>query len=180
MGYELYWNDSRNMLIVENLEISENKRLDETSSAFIQKVDAAIARSQPQKYKALCDEYGYGPEYAGLRVFQFSACNFSTKDGRIDIDDDFNFVTEIVSCPVRHKCDRIYCCKETPLSVREIQIIRLFVTGMSEEHIADNLFLSSATVHNHMTNIYHKLNLSGRAHPDRLLILYAYNNRLIK
>lgn len=175
---ELYWNNSNNMMIVEDLISGSIMRLDEMPQSFIQKFDAAIAFQRPESYKELCEEYGYGPQFAYNRVFQFSACNFSTKDDNVDIDEDFNFVTEKVSCPVRHKCKLVYCRFESELSKRELEVVRLFAQGFSESIIADQLFISPATVHNHITNIYRKLNLVGSQHPDRLLMTYVLNNKL--
>lgn len=175
---EIYWNKGNTMMVVEDLKTGVINRLDEMSKDFVQKFDAAIASSRPDAYKCLCNEYGLGPQYAYKRVFQFSACNFSTKDDNVDIDEDFNFVTEKVQCPVRHKCQLPYCRFESELSKREIEVVKLFSQGFSESSIADQLFISPSTVHNHITNIYRKLNLVGSQHPDRLLVTYAINNKL--
>ncbi len=175
---EIYWNKGNNMIIVENLTLGEIKRLDDMPAAFIQSFDAAIALNRPDAYQQLCDEVGIGPHHAYERVFQFSACNFSTKDDNADIDEDFNFVTEQVPCPVRHKCKLLYCRFETSLSKREIEIVRCFAQGFSETSIAAQLFISPATVHNHISNIYRKLGLNGSQHPDRLLVTYALNNKI--
>jgi DNA-binding CsgD family transcriptional regulator len=170
---EIYWNKGNNMLVVEDLATNDIKRLDEMSSDFIQRFDAAISLLRPEAYQHLCSECGIGPLYAYARVFQFAACNFSTKDDNVDIDYDFNFVTEQVACPVRHKCKLPYCRFETALSKRELQIVAFFAQGFSETNIANQLFISPATVHNHISNIYRKLGLNGSQHPDRLLITYA-------
>ncbi|WP_372934417.1 response regulator transcription factor [Mariniphaga sediminis] len=175
---ELYWNNNNSMMIVEDLVSGMIKRIDEMPASFIQSFDAAIATQRPETYKALCFEYGLGPQFAFKRVFQFSACNFSQKDGNVDIDEDFNFITEIVACPIRHRCNLPYCRFESELSKREIEVVRLFAQGFSEALIADQLFISPATVHNHITNIYRKLNLVGSKHPDRLLVTYVLNNKL--
>jgi hypothetical protein len=177
---EIYWNQAATMLVVEELNKGEVKRLDEMPGEFIQRMDAAVADIRPVAYEKLCDEFGHGPKHAYARVFQFSACNFSVQDGRPDIDDDFTIITERVPCPVRHKCNLPYCTFESQLSKREIEIVKLFAQGFNENSIADQLFISPATVHNHITNIYKKLGLTGSDHPDRLLVSFAYNNKLIK
>lgn len=179
MAFEIYWNENRSMLIVEDIDTSLTKRFDSWGPGNYQRLDAAIADLRPNAYEGLCKEFGYGPQFAYDRTFQFAACNFSTRDGHPDIDDDFNLITESVPCPIRHKCNRCYCINETSLSFREKQIVKLFSQGCDEESIAAQLFISRATVHNHMTNIYRKLCLSGSSHPDRLLISYAYHNRIL-
>lgn len=174
---EVYWNKGNTMLVIENLITGDICRLDEMPSSFLLQFDAAIAMCRPAAYEALCREYGNGPHRAFERVFQFAACNFSTKDDNTDIDEDFNFVTETVACPVRHKCSLPYCRFETDLSKRELEIVRLFAQGLAEISIAERLFISPATVHNHITNIYRKLGLQGSQHPDRLLVTWAVNNK---
>jgi DNA-binding CsgD family transcriptional regulator len=166
------------MLMVENLETSNSIRFDEMKNEFIQRLDATVCDTKPDIYKALCLEYGLGPKNAYHRMYAFSACNFSTRDGRPDISDDFTLITERVSCPIRHKCQATYCKFESELSPRELQGVVLFAQGFDEQCIADQLFISRSTVHNHITNIYNKLSLSGSSHPDRLLISYAFNNKL--
>ncbi len=179
MSKEIYWNETRNVLLTEVIETAKNMRLDEWPGEDIQRYDSEIASQRPKVYKALCEGFGYGPQFAFNRVYQFSACNFSTHDGRADIGVDWLFTVERVPCPVRHKCSAGYCSNENMLSVRETEIVRLFAQGCDEDSIAVKLFIARSTVHNHMTNIYHKLGLSGNTHPERLLLSYAYSNKII-
>jgi len=180
MNYEIYWNQQCTMLMVEDLDNSCVTRMDEMPADFIQKLDASISESRPGIYVNLCKNVGYGPQSAYNRMFAFAACNFSSKDGRSDINEDFCIITERVPCPCRHHCSLGYCNFESELSPREIEIVKLFAQGFDEEKMADQLFIARATVHNHITNIYRKLGLSGSAHPDRLLISYAFNNKLVQ
>lgn len=177
--FEIYWNQAKTMLLVEELEAGQVVRMDEMTPEWIQRMDAAIAEDRPLQYKSLCLDCGHGPQHAYCRVFQFCACNFSLQDGRPDIDDDFNFITERVPCPLRHKCELNYCAFESQLSKRELDVVKLFAAGFNENSIAGQLYISPATVHNHITKIYSKLGLTGSDHPDRLLVSFAYNNKLI-
>ena len=49
------------------------------------------------------------------------------------------------------------------LSEREREVLELVAAGMSNEQIAERLFLSTRTVERHLSNIYAKLRLSGKS-----------------
>jgi RNA polymerase sigma factor (sigma-70 family) len=49
------------------------------------------------------------------------------------------------------------------LSEREREVLELVAAGMSNEQIAERLFLSTRTVERHLSNVYAKLRLSGKS-----------------
>jgi pimeloyl-ACP methyl ester carboxylesterase/DNA-binding CsgD family transcriptional regulator len=49
------------------------------------------------------------------------------------------------------------------LSAREIEVMRLVAQGLSNEEIASRLFLSVRTVERHLSNVYVKFRVSGKA-----------------
>lgn len=65
---------------------------------------------------------------------------------------------------------------ETPLSEREIQIIKLLSDGLSSKQIGEKLCISARTVESHKSNILEKLNLKTNAD----IIKYAIKNRIVK
>jgi LuxR family maltose regulon positive regulatory protein len=50
-----------------------------------------------------------------------------------------------------------------PLSERELEVLRLFAQGMTNQEIADQLIISLGTVKAHSSNIYRKLDVRNRA-----------------
>jgi ATP/maltotriose-dependent transcriptional regulator MalT len=49
-----------------------------------------------------------------------------------------------------------------PLSDRELEVLQLVAQGLSNQEIADKLFLSPGTVKRHMSNIFQKLDVHSR------------------
>ena len=53
---------------------------------------------------------------------------------------------------------------DDPLTVREIDVLKLIASGNSNKQIADQLSIGEATVKSHVTNILSKLGANDRAH----------------
>ena len=49
------------------------------------------------------------------------------------------------------------------LSTREIEIVRLIITGMTDQEIAVHFFIALSTVKRHATHIYTKLGVERRS-----------------
>ncbi|WP_448002880.1 LuxR C-terminal-related transcriptional regulator [Agromyces bauzanensis] len=62
-----------------------------------------------------------------------------------------------------------------PLTARELEVLRLVSTGLTNRAIGSKLSLSEKTVARHVSNIFGKLGLSSRA----AATAYAYENRLV-
>ena len=60
------------------------------------------------------------------------------------------------------------------LSVREKQILKLYVEGMSNQQIADKLFISIRTVESHKNHIMQKLGVKSTVE----LVKYAIRNNI--
>jgi DNA-binding NarL/FixJ family response regulator len=63
----------------------------------------------------------------------------------------------------------------TALSKRELQVLEEICKGLSNQEIADNLFISKRTVDKHRANLLSKTNSKNTAN----LIMYAIKNKLI-
>lgn len=66
-------------------------------------------------------------------------------------------------------------CMPTPLSPREIEIVRLVASGLIAKEIAGKLNLSTHTIYTHRKNIMKKLRLGTTSE----LVLYAVNSGLV-
>ncbi|MEZ4660307.1 MAG: LuxR C-terminal-related transcriptional regulator [Caldilineaceae bacterium] len=62
-----------------------------------------------------------------------------------------------------------------PLSSRELEVLRLFAEGLSNQEVADKLILSLGTVKTHSSNIYRKLDVRNRAQA----VIYARELQLL-
>ena len=49
------------------------------------------------------------------------------------------------------------------LTVREVEVLRLVAAGLTNQAIAEKLFVSDHTVHRHLANILSKLDFNSRA-----------------
>jgi DNA-binding NarL/FixJ family response regulator len=67
-------------------------------------------------------------------------------------------------------------CSPTPLTFREMQIVKLITAGKIAKEIADVLNLSVHTVYTHRKNIMKKLELSSTSE----LVIYAINHGIIE
>jgi DNA-binding CsgD family transcriptional regulator len=63
----------------------------------------------------------------------------------------------------------------TPLTAREVEVIRLVAEGKTNRAIAGQLYLSEKTVDRHLSNVFAKLGISSRA----AATAYAYEHALI-
>lgn len=72
-------------------------------------------------------------------------------------------------------CPLYNVCGGVNISEREMEIIRYVSEGLSNQEIADKLFLSVHTVNTHRKNIMGKLGISNTAG----LVMYAVRNQLV-
>lgn len=63
----------------------------------------------------------------------------------------------------------------TPLTPRELEVLVLLAQGSTTSQIAQALSISVATTRNHIQNIYHKLDVHGRAQA----VAYAFEHGLV-
>jgi RNA polymerase sigma factor (sigma-70 family) len=64
------------------------------------------------------------------------------------------------------------------LSEREREVLQLVAAGMTNEQIAERLFLSTRTVERHLSNVYAKLRLSGKSARAAAAAHFSRSNNL--
>ncbi len=143
----------------------------------------AVENFYPEAYNALKDYYSESmlnkPYYRFLMARRFLKCNFGDLDTTSqDIDGEYIFHFEKVSCPMRGECkfEGVICsprynCK---LSDAEMRVMRIYYQDRNIEKIADMLYLSGHTVKNHIRAAYAKLGIHTRGE----FISYASKHQL--
>ncbi len=160
------------------------RQLLETDTEFIQKFKAVLSNFYPEAYAALLDIYSKSrlskSYYDFLIVRRFIKCNFALYDNTIDLDENWNFKFEFVGCPLRGECkyDKVVCSPKfnSALSDRELEVMGMLYKGVSDNQIADKLFISLNTVNNHRKNSFKKLGI----HSMPEFMRYAMQNNLFK
>ena len=162
-------------LLYTDKSSNEVNNFTEKSFDIINAVLDVIKRDYTEAFDALQKIYGNAKDHKFFMVRRFIKCNMSVGDHITDFDgSSFNF--EDVICPMRGECtwDRIVCHPKfnTSLSDRELEVAKLHAEDLSDEQIADRLFISIFTVQNHRKNIFAKLNIKSRAQ----LVSYILKN----
>lgn len=81
----------------------------------------------------------------------------------------------VANSSVDKGCPLYNVCGGVNISEREMEIVRCVAEGLSNQEIADKLFLSVHTVNTHRKNIMSKLGINNTAG----LVMYAVRNQLI-
>lgn len=148
-----------------------NVRVTESSHEIIDEMNSIIKDCYPEAYSALKEHYKKSSAnkmyFNYLVVKRFCKCNFGELDTlRKDLNNGaFNF--ERVKCPLRGECklEGIVCSPKinSHISEAEDRVMELVFKGLSNEEIADKLYISINTVKSHIRAVYAKLLLKDRA-----------------
>ncbi len=149
--------------------------------ALLAEQDAKQSLSELRRSWEIWCELDAPYEAARTRVFMAQAC------GAIDDCDAASLELEL-ACEVFKKLGatpdlsrtRAISIKKTlkdesPLTIREIEVLKLIASGKTNRAIATALNISEKTVARHVSNIFNKLNISSRA----AATAFAYENQFV-
>lgn len=150
--------------------ITENdvKILDVSECEIVDEFFDLIRENYEDAWNKLCDEYITArrnvPYFKFCVVRRFIKCNMGECDRlEWDVDNGGRFHLEMVKCPLRGECnlENVVCRPKpsTGLSGRESEVLALLSEGMSNQEVADELFISVHTVRVHVAHILSKLKM---------------------
>lgn len=124
-----------------------------------------IEADYPNAFKALTEIYAKSRANVGyfkyLLVHRFIRCNFSRLDRKLDIDEFGRFTFEDVECPLigECKCWKVICNpqRDTKLTARQTDVMKLYCKRMTPEQIADELYISPETVATTKRNAFERV-----------------------
>lgn len=158
-------------------------QLTEKNRGIISALITIIADRYPSAFSSLMALYSVNNtnrcDYEYRVVHRFLRCNFGSYDQlRIDIDGDGKMHFEEVMCPLRGECqfDGIICRPKlnSELTNREMEVVELLVSSpLTNEEIAQKLFISPITVKRHIGNVMAKLGCHSRTE----LVKWWYNKK---
>lgn len=128
----------------------------------------------------------FGDEHYYTRMVEAGACGFLLKDSSIDevleaiqtvCDGGTYFSEELLGrLSSQLKGGKGVVMQEDMLSERELEILVAVCRGLSNQEIADSLFISKRTVDKHRANILEKTGCKNTAS----LVVYAIRNNLVE
>ncbi|MBO7307089.1 MAG: response regulator transcription factor [Alistipes sp.] len=129
----------------------------------------------------------YGDEHFYTLMMECGACGFLLKDSNIEevygavntvYNGDSYFSPTLLESLTRNMSRLAITTpnEEDALSDREIEILVEVCRGLSNQEIADKLFISKRTVDKHRANILEKTGCRNTAN----LVVYAIKNRLVE
>lgn len=126
----------------------------------------------------------FGEESYYTRMVKAGACGFLLKDSDIDevveavetVMTDGSYFSPRLLMSITRKMRSEAAPTEDPISAREREIVVAICRGLSNQEIADELFISKRTVDKHRANILEKTGCKNTA----ALVVYAIRNGLVE
>lgn len=171
-------------VMIEQLNSKEAKKLAVSDREFTDEMYEIIEAFYTEAFTCLKKNYYKSitndAYYKFLIVRRFIKCNFGQYDNQKDVDEFGCFHFEFVSCPLRGECpyEKSICFPQfnSNLSDRELEVMKLYVSGKTHDEISGVLFISIFTVKNHVRNAFKKIKVHSLAE----FMNYADSHNLFK
>jgi len=150
-------------------------------SVLLAEHDAKAALAALRRAWSIWCELDAPYEAARTRVLMAMACGEmdDCDTGRLELDLACEVFQKLGAAPDLARAQAISIEKtassDTPLTTREIEVLKLIASGKSNRAIGIKLGISEKTVARHVSNIFNKLDLSSRA----AATAFAYKNQLV-
>jgi DNA-binding NarL/FixJ family response regulator len=148
--------ETLSLIAISEKDYARAVRLWGAAEVFREKVNAPLPlayQSDYHKYLTLAHEKLGEKEYIaamlqGRELLPAAVIDLATYDGHIQLETTSTTSTEPIL--------------EFRLTKREIEILRLVATGMTDAQVAERLFLSPRTIGKHLQSVYSKLHVNSR------------------
>ncbi len=152
-----------------------------TGAVLLAEQEAKAALSSLRQSLALWQELEAPYEAARVRVWIALACRAegNCDTAELELDAARHVFERLGAVPDLARLDALLGAtapkSSGPLTDREVEVLRLVASGMTNREIAGRLSISEKTVARHLSNIFTKLDLPSRA----AATAYAYQNGLV-
>jgi DNA-binding CsgD family transcriptional regulator len=147
------------VIVVVNAEEPRQWSAQEIELLEIVAAETAMALNHAQSFAQLKDQLFHMNLLGTLTQQLTNALDLASRSGRAQSADEA--VRQLASLP--------------PLSLRELEVLKLIAQGLANREIAQRLFLTESTVELHASRIRKKLKLKSRT----ALVKYACDNHLV-
>jgi DNA-binding CsgD family transcriptional regulator/tetratricopeptide (TPR) repeat protein len=156
-----------------------NNQPEEAAILYEQARAALICKAPLQQVYALCDQaralfaqYGMQRAIAMVDTLREGATQLERKEEEKALDVPAHISSPIATAAKEHQIE--YVLKLT-LTKREIEVLRLVAEGHTDREVAEMLIISPRTANRHLSNIFVKLDVPGRA----AAVAYAIRQGLV-
>ncbi len=172
--FEILYNKNKNLHFSRCLELSEVDKSNFINSIDVVIVNFVTVQNQIKLLKSIKKEYEKIKWIVCINSF-YELKDLELFDSFILINDTEEKIINAVNKVLELPNSVINESKQDTLSVREIEILKLLVTGLSAKEIAEKLFLSTHTVVTHRKNISQKTGIKSIAG----LTVFAILNNIV-
>ncbi len=152
----------------------------EEAAILYEQARAALIRNAPlQQVYALCDQahalfaqYEMQRAIAMVDTLREGATQLQRRENESSLDTPAHFSSPVVTTT---KKQQMGYTLEMTLTKREIEVLRLVAEGHTDREVAETLIISPRTANRHLSNIFVKLDVPGRA----AAVAYAIRQGLV-